>query len=205
MPRLHLARMMHPIAIGENTQRSNTMKFASFFDSCRRNTRVRKVLIGGAAASLLGIGALAAHAEPGSLMHAHMGGHHRGSGFAGDPAEMADHMLVRIDHMLSRIGASEDQKTRIKAIAKSAVTDLAPLRKQQWDLRKQMHDAFAAPTIDKAKLAELHKQQTQLFEKTSARMHEAMIAGAEILTPEQRKAMAERMGRRGMRGMGPQS
>ena len=49
------------------------------------------------------------------------------------------------------------------------------------------------------------QQQTQLFDKTSARMQEAMIAAAEILTPEQRKAMAERMGRRGMRGMGPQS
>lgn len=181
------------------------MTFSNFFDSCRRNTRVRKVLIGGAAASLLGIGALAAHAEPGSLMQAHMGGHHRGHGFAGDPAEMADHMLLRIDRMLSKIGASDDQKTGIKAIAKSAITDLAPLRKQQWELRTQMRDALTAATIDKAKLAELHTQQTQLFDKTSARMQEAMIAAAELLTPEQRKAMAERMGRRGMRGMGPQS
>ena len=180
------------------------MKFANFFDSCRRNTRVRKVLIGGAAASLLGIGALAAHAEPGGMMRAHMGGH-CGHGFVGDPAEMSDHMLVRIDHMLSKIGASDDQKTRIKAIAKSAMADLAPLHKQQADLRKQMHDAMTAATIDKARLADLHAQQTQLFDKTSARMHEAMIAGAEILTPEQRKAMVERMGRRGMRGMGPQS
>ena len=60
----------------------------------------------------------------------------------------------------------------------------------------------AARVNDKAKLAQLHTQQTQLFEKSSARMHEAMIAAAEILTPEQRKAMAERMGRR---GMGPRS
>ena len=180
------------------------MKFASFLDSCRR-TRVRKVLIGGAAASLLGISALAANAEPGGMMRGHMGGHHRGPGFAGDPAEMADHMLVRIDHMLTKIGASDDQKTRIKAIAKSAMTDLAPLHKQQRDLRKQMHDALTAATIDKAKLAELHTQQTQLFEKNSARMQEAMVAAAEILTPEQRKAIGERMGKRGMRGMGPQS
>lgn len=176
------------------------MKFASFFDSCRRNGRVRKVLIGGAAASLLGVAALAAHAEPGGMMHARMGGHH-GGGFAGDPAEMADHMLVRIDHMLTKVGASDDQKTRIKAIAKSAITDLAPLRKQQWDVRKQMHDAMTATTIDKARLADLHTQQTQLFDKTTARMQDAMIAAAEILTPEQRKAMADRMGRR---GMGPQ-
>ena len=181
------------------------MTFTRFFDSCRRSTRVRKVLIGGAAASLLGIGALAAHAGPGSPMHAHMGGCHGGHGFAGDPAEMADHMLLRIDHMLSKIGASDDQKTHIKAIAKSAMTDLALLHKQQQDLRKQMHDAMTAASIDKDKLAALHTQQAQLFEKTSARMHEAMIAAAEILTPEQRKAMAERMGRRGMRGMGPQS
>lgn len=178
------------------------MKFASLFQSCRRNRRVRKVLIGGAAASLLGIGALAAHAEPGFFAHAHMGGHHRGYGFAGDPAEMADHLMLRIDHMLSKIGASDDQKTRIKAIAKSAVTELAPLHKQQWELRKQMRDALTAATIDKDKLAALHSQQTQLFDKTSARMQQAMIDAAEILTPEQRKAMAERMERR---GMGPRS
>lgn len=186
------------------------MKFASFFDSCRRNTRTRKVLIGGAAATLLGIGALAAHAQPGGMMGGmggmggHMGGH-CGPGFAGDPAQMSEHMLARIDRMLTRIGASDDQKTRIKAIAKSAMTDMAPLRTQRADLHKQMHDAWAAPVLDKARLADLHAQQTQLMEKTTARMHEAMIAAAEILTPEQRKAMAERMGRRGMRGMAPQS
>lgn len=180
------------------------MNFASFFDSCLSNTRVRKVLIGGAAASLFGIGALAAHADPGGMMHAHMAGHHHGPGFGGDPAEMADHLLVRIDHMLTKIGASDDQKTGIKAIAKSAVADLAPLHKQQWDLRKQLHDVLTAATIDRTKLAELHTQQTQLFDKTSARMQDAMVAAAEILTPEQRKAMAERMGQRGMRGKGAQ-
>jgi Spy/CpxP family protein refolding chaperone len=187
------------------------MKFASFFDTCRRNTRTRKVVIGGAAATLLGIGALAAHAQPGGMMGGmgdHMGSHmggHCGPGFAGDPAQMGERMQARIDHMLTRVGASDDQKTRIKAIAKSAMTDLAPLRTQRADLHKQMHDALAAPVLDKAKLADLHAQQSQLMEKTTARMHEAMIAAAEILTPEQRKAMAERMGRRGMRGMAPQS
>ena len=186
------------------------MKFASFFDACRRNTRTRKVLIGGAAATLLGIGALAAHAGPGGMIGAmggmggHMGGH-CGHRFGGDPAKMGERMQSRIDHMLTRIGASDDQKTRIKAIAKSAIADLSPLHKQGADLHQQMHEALAAPVLDKTRLAELHAQHSQLIEKSTARMHEAMIAAAEILTPEQRKAMAERMGRRGMRGMGAQS
>ena len=152
---------------------------------------LRRVVAGAVVTGLLAIGVVAT-AAPGEMRHGH-----GPDGFGGDPAAMAEHLEFRADWILSKIGASDQQKTQIHAILQSAAADLAPLQKQHRELRKQMRDALVAPTIDRALLTQLRTQQMQLADKTSARMQEALIASAEVLTPEQRKAVAERFDKHG--------
>lgn len=168
---------------------------ASAPTATKRRT-LRRITTGALLSGLLAIGVVATAAQ-GGMHHGHGGPD--GFGPNGDPAAMAEHLEFRADWILSKIGASDQQKTQIHAILQSAAADLAPLQKQHCELRKQMRDALVAPTIDRALLTQLRTQQMQLADKTSARMQEALIASAEVLTPEQRKAVAERFDKHGPR------
>ena len=57
-------------------------------------------------------------------------------------------------------------------------------------------ELLTAPTIDRAQLEALRVQQSQMRETVSRRMLQAMADAAEVLTPEQRAKVAERMQRR---------
>lgn len=93
---------------------------------------------------------------------------------------------------LADIDATPEQNSRIAAIMKAAAAELAPLRGQGRELRRQMGQALAAPDIDRARLEALRVQQSQLRDTVTRRMVQARADAAEVLTPAQRARLAER-------------
>ena len=162
----------------ENTGRRRFFRRAALF-----------TLIGGLTA---GLGGKAwAHGGP--------GGWHRGGGIMGgamDPAGMDGRIERMVKHFAVEVDATPEQKAKLAEIAKAAAKDLAPLREKVRDARKRGMELLAAPTIDRGAIERLRAEQIQSADAASKRLTRALADTAEVLTPEQRKQLAERMQKR---------
>ncbi|HXE48500.1 MAG TPA: Spy/CpxP family protein refolding chaperone [Ramlibacter sp.] len=113
-----------------------------------------------------------------------------------DPEEMAHRLDWRIGRLIKDVGGTTDQKNRLVAIWTAAQADLQPLRDQLRQARRAGLQLLAAPVIDRRALEQQRVTQMQLADARSKRMVQAMADAAEVLTPEQRLKVAERMKRR---------
>ena len=159
--------------------------------------RRRRLLLGSALASLvvasLGTG-FGVKALANGFGH---GGWHRG-GFLGgpvDPARMEEHLDRMLRHLYVEIDATEAQQQLLAPIVKDAVRDLAPLRAQLHATRRQAVELLARDSIDRAALEALRASKLQLADQASTRVTRALADVADVLTPEQRRQLAERLGR----------
>jgi periplasmic protein CpxP/Spy len=113
-----------------------------------------------------------------------------------DPEEMAHRLDWRIGRLIKDVGGTPDQKNRLVAIWTAALADLQPLREQLRQARRAGLQLLAATVIDRRALEQQRVAQMQLADARSKRMVQAMADAAEVLTPEQRLKVAERMKRR---------
>ena len=122
-------------------------------------------------------------------------------GAALDPARLDEHLDRVLKHLYVEIDATDAQKQQLAPIVKGAARDLLPMRAQMHDTRRQAVDLLSQASIDRAALETLRANQLRLAEQASQRFTEALADVADVLTPEQRKQLAERIGRwRGHRG-----
>ena len=131
------------------------------------------------------------------------GGMHRGfMGGSQDPAKADERIERMVKHFAVEVDATPEQRSKLTEIAKAAAKELQPLREKARDARKRGMALLAAPTIDRAALERLRAEQIQAADAVSKRMTQAFADAAEVLTPEQRKKIAERMQRRHSRQRG---
>ena len=124
----------------------------------------------------------------GARAHAH-GGWRRGE-------PLSDAQIDRmLRHLYVEIDATEDQKQRLAPIVKEAVKDLAPLREKFHATRKQAIELFTQDRIDPAAVESLRAEKMRLADEASRRFSRALSDAAEVLTPEQRKGLAQRLER----------
>jgi Spy/CpxP family protein refolding chaperone len=126
---------------------------------------------------------------------AHGGPGHSRDGMPADPAKMDQRIERMIKRMASKVDASAEQQAKLSVIAKGAATDLAPLRDKVQAARKQGIELLAAANVDRAAIERLRAEQIQLADAGSKRFTQALADAAEVLTPEQRKKLAESMQR----------
>jgi len=112
-----------------------------------------------------------------------------------DPAKVDQHLDRMLKHLYVEIDATDAQKQQIAPIVKSAARDLLPVRAQIHDARRQAVDLLSKDSIDRAALEALRADQLRLIEQASTRLTQALGDVADVLTPEQRKQLAERIGR----------
>jgi Spy/CpxP family protein refolding chaperone len=99
--------------------------------------------------------------------------------------------------MLAAANATEEQRAQIAKIMATARDEMAGQRDAGQALRAQMIELFAQPTIDANAIEALRKQMQAHREVGSQRMTQAMVEASRVLTPEQRKQIAEQMTQRG--------
>jgi periplasmic protein CpxP/Spy len=149
-------------------------------------------LIGGLA---VGIGAKAiAHGGPGGW-HGGWGG---GRGMHGemDPQAMQRRAEAMVKWWLADVDATEAQQKKVAEIMTATMTELRPLRAKHFEARRQVMDILSKPQIDRGALEAVRAQELQLAETFSRRITQSLADAAEVLTPEQRTKLAERMQRR---------
>lgn len=112
-----------------------------------------------------------------------------GDGAMGGPGFRKQHM----EKMLTAAGATDAQKAQIQTIWQNLRPQLRPLRKQHADLRRQIGQAIAAPTIDAAKVEQLRKQSVQTMDQISTLVTQGIVQSAQVLTPAQRQTVLQQM------------
>ena len=110
-------------------------------------------------------------------------------------------MKERMEHVLTAAGATDAQKSQIHVIWEGLRPQLKPLRKQAGDLRHQIGEAIASPTIDKARVETLRKQSVETMDRISALVTQGMMSSAQVLSPDQRRAVLKQIEEH--RGHGP--
>jgi Spy/CpxP family protein refolding chaperone len=105
----------------------------------------------------------------------------------------------QIERMLDGVNASAEQKAQIKQIMTGAMSDLRAQREAGRALREQAAQLFTQPSVDARAAETLRQQMLAQHDQASKRMLQAMLDASRVLTPEQRKQIAERMAQR--RGM----
>jgi periplasmic protein CpxP/Spy len=96
----------------------------------------------------------------------------------------------RMHKILERVGATDAQKTQIKAIWEGLRPQLKTLHEQHAGLRQQLTQAMTAATIDPAAIEKLRQQSVGVMDKLSSVMTQGFVETARVLTPEQRKQAA---------------
>jgi Spy/CpxP family protein refolding chaperone len=134
-------------------------------------------------------GASFANGGAGLLSHPGHAGH-----MAMNPAAIDTH----IDKIVAQLaaGASPDQKARVAAIAKAAMADLRPEHEQFHRAHTQARALLMAPVIDRAALEQLRATQMRQADVISRRVLTAVEDAADVLTPEQRVALADHLSHR---------
>ncbi|WP_201493712.1 Spy/CpxP family protein refolding chaperone [Rubrivivax sp. A210] len=132
----------------------------------------------------------------GGMRHEMMGGH-GGMGHMGGMGGMgAMHEGRGMDRMLAAVKATPEQRTQLKPIAEALRADMKALHESGAKLHEQGAALFTQPTVD-ANAVEVHRQQMLAHhDQVSKRMSQAMIDMSRVLTPEQRKTLADRMSMR---------
>jgi Spy/CpxP family protein refolding chaperone len=109
-----------------------------------------------------------------------------------------------ISRLYTEVQATDAQKAKIDPLIKAAMADLKPLHEQLHELHKKLLEQASAPTIDRAALEATRQQGLALADKASKRIIQLVADVGDTLTPEQRKKLADHIGRlhgRRMHGM----
>jgi len=136
---------------------------------------------------LIAIAASVVAIAGGALAFAHSGGMHHGP-MAGDSQH-----LEHLQAMLTKIGASEAQKTQIEGILEPAFDEMKAARDSHSAAFRQFHEAITAPSIDRARLESLRADQIKSLDEASKRLVMAISDAAEVLTPAQRASLAKQI------------
>lgn len=120
-------------------------------------------------------------------------GHRQHHGHEGISEERVTKM---VDKVFSRVDASDDQKSQISTIANKAVSELKPMRQSIRQARADGLNLLSADPIDRAAIDGLRAQQMETANQASTVMSEALADIADVLTPEQRLEVRDRLSKR---------
>jgi Spy/CpxP family protein refolding chaperone len=110
-----------------------------------------------------------------------------------DPARVEDAADRMVRHLAVEIDATTDQQEKLRAIVKGAVKDLLPMREKALSARQRARMLLTQPAIDRAAIEALRAEQLALADAVSKRFAQALGDAAEVLTPEQRRTIDDRL------------
>jgi Spy/CpxP family protein refolding chaperone len=112
------------------------------------------------------------------------------------PEETAAMVERKVNHVLSHVDATEEQKAKVSAIAKAAAADLAKLGFPPREGRAKFLALIRADKIEPEAIEALRVDQSAKWDAASKRIAQAVSEAAAVLTPEQRRELTERWARR---------
>jgi len=159
----------------------------------KKRTILYGVIGAGALLTLIAARPITAAIQQSAGFHHSWGG--RWGGHAMSPEAAKEHLQIASKWLLRDIDASAEQQDRVNAIVTGAVDDLFRLRARHQQNRDAFHAQLGGATIDRAALEEIRKSEMGVADEASKRLVQALADVSDVLTPEQRQALAERIHR----------
>lgn len=145
------------------------------------------ITVAAGAALVTGVGALARTDALDAWHHMVMGGGGHGDA---DLSAHVDHML---QHLYVELEATDAQKAQIEPLVKQALSDLQPLHAQLHAAHEQALQAVTHTPVDRAALEVARVAHLQLADQGSKRAVQLIADVGDVLTPTQRKALADHL------------
>ncbi len=120
------------------------------------------------------------------------GGHHKGFADYSD-AEIETQIERMVKHVAIEIDATLEQQENITALVTAVAKDLKPVHDRMRAAGKEIHDLLLADTIDRTALETLRAERLAEAERISKNLVGVLADVAEVLSPEQRKVLDERI------------
>ena len=120
------------------------------------------------------------------------GGGHKGFSAWSD-ADIEDGIERIVKHAAIEIDATAEQQEKIIALATDVAKELRPVHDRMRASGKELRGLLMADTIDRAALEQLRAERLADAERISKNLVSALADVAEILSPEQRKVLDERI------------
>jgi periplasmic protein CpxP/Spy len=163
----------------------------------RRGLRPTWIIVLVAAAGLTGAVASTAFSQgfgPG-LVHHFGPGYWRGGmmGQTFNPAQAEERADRMVRHVAIELDATNDQTDKLRSIVRSAVHDIVPMRDRVLATRTQARVLLTEPTINRAEIERLRTEQVALVDTFSKRVAQALGDAGEVLNPDQRRKLADRL------------
>lgn len=119
-------------------------------------------------------------------------GHHRA---AASVAEVEEHFDAKLERLLDAVKASDAQRAQADAIGKRLAPQLFTLMSEGRGLRAELKTALLADQLDKARIAQLETRLSVLAEKLVDTGMDGLVSVADLLTPAQRRQVADKLAR----------
>jgi periplasmic protein CpxP/Spy len=134
-----------------------------------------------------GVGALAVGGGMGVWGHGMMmhGSH--------SPAEISAHVDHVLKHFYAEIDATDAQKAQIDPLVRQAVTDLVSLHSQLQGAHGRAVQALMQTPVDRSSLETARAEHLQFADQASKRIVQLLADVGDVLTPAQRKALADHL------------
>jgi Spy/CpxP family protein refolding chaperone len=110
-------------------------------------------------------------------------------------AELADHMDRGLEHLLDKLDATAAQRQQAKRIAEQRAPTLFALMSEGRALKAKAKAVLLAEQLDEGQLASLRVQIDSVYARTADVTLDGIFDLAGVLTPSQRKQLAERLSR----------
>jgi protein CpxP len=151
----------------------------------RRTLAIGAAVLGGIA---LTVGAVAQNAATG-FHHGHHGAHMASA----SPEDVAAHVDQVLQHIYAETGATPAQQAQIAPLVQATATDLMQMHGQFHTEHAQMLALLSADTIDRVALENARVAQLNVVDQASKEIVQLLADTAGVLTPAQRKALADKL------------
>lgn len=96
-----------------------------------------------------------------------------------------------VRHLAVEIDASPQQQDKLRAIVDDAVKDLLPVRERLMAARATARDLLTREMVDRGAIEKFRTDMLATHDAVSKRLVQAVADAAEVLTPEQRRKIAD--------------
>jgi Spy/CpxP family protein refolding chaperone len=96
-----------------------------------------------------------------------------------------------VRHLSIEIDATAEQQDKLRAIVRDAVKDLLPMREKIMAARATARDLLTQEAVDRAAIEKFRTDLIATHDAVSKRLFQAVADAADVLTPEQRRKIAD--------------
>ncbi len=126
-----------------------------------------------------------------SMKHDGMNAQGQMQGMGGRHGGMFNEQMV--ERMGEKVNATDEQKQKLKDIASKYVQGQNERQTAMQSMRQKSMQLLSSDPVDTAAVEQVRASQIAYMDEQSKRMTQAMTEAAQVLTPEQRKQLAQMM------------